>query len=342
MATLELEPDFVKGLRFMLSSSRESVESLRSMLDDAIRTKYGSSKSLGSFQHKLKLDEEYTSQILTERNSEDSSSSKEDVEGELNLDMMEEDLACTVCRGMNVGPRNRLVECFECHSLYHQECHRPVIAEQDVSDPRNTWYCSACSRSIHKPTETATSSTGSSKQSTSSSKSSSSSKQTYKSSGQSGSSRDSPTNPKSSSSSSSRSEAASEKSSLFKRTDKVSSGSSSGSSSKSVPAGLAALAASLQPSKSSSSNTSSSHKSSSSSSSGFASGSTSSSKSSSSSKDIHSSSSSKAFSSSSGSSGQSSKGAPSSPTLSGINADRRLQIMKKKAAKLQEKRKHSK
>lgn len=55
MATLELEPDFVKGLRLMFSTSRDAQDSLRAMLDEAIRTKYGTSKSLGTFQPTTKL-----------------------------------------------------------------------------------------------------------------------------------------------------------------------------------------------------------------------------------------------------------------------------------------------
>lgn len=40
---------------------------------------------------------------------------------------------------MSVGPRNRLVECSDCHMLYHQECHKPPILE-NVNDPRLVWY----------------------------------------------------------------------------------------------------------------------------------------------------------------------------------------------------------
>lgn len=44
-----------------------------------------------------------------------------------------------ICKGMSVGPRNRLVECSDCHMLYHQECHKPPISE-NVNDPRLVWY----------------------------------------------------------------------------------------------------------------------------------------------------------------------------------------------------------
>ncbi|CAG5117660.1 unnamed protein product, partial [Candidula unifasciata] len=50
----------------------------------------------------------------------------------------------------DVSSGNQLVECQECHSLYHQECHKPPVTEEDVSDPRFVWYCSRCSRSLKK------------------------------------------------------------------------------------------------------------------------------------------------------------------------------------------------
>lgn len=130
MATLELEADFVKGLRLMFSTSRDAPDALRTMLDEAIRAKYGTTKSLGTFQPTkikveslnvkwvilqqrdcifnyaiiLKVEEEYSSShILTERNSDDSCSSKDDDDdGGLDLEMMEEDLACAVCGYINL------------------------------------------------------------------------------------------------------------------------------------------------------------------------------------------------------------------------------------------------
>lgn len=42
----------------------------------------------------------------------------------------------------NVG--NEIVECQECHSLYHIECHRQGLINENVKDPRFVWYCSAC------------------------------------------------------------------------------------------------------------------------------------------------------------------------------------------------------
>uniref|UniRef100_H2ZER8 Integrator complex subunit 12 n=1 Tax=Ciona savignyi TaxID=51511 RepID=H2ZER8_CIOSA len=61
-----------------------------------------------------------------------------------------EGLACAECREMTVGSGNQLVECQECHNLYHQDCHQPPISDQEVNDPRCIWYCARCKRSMRK------------------------------------------------------------------------------------------------------------------------------------------------------------------------------------------------
>lgn len=41
---------------------------------------------------------------------------------------------------MTVASGNQLVECQECHNLYHQDCHKPQVTDK-VNDPRLVWYC---------------------------------------------------------------------------------------------------------------------------------------------------------------------------------------------------------
>ena len=62
----------------------------------------------------------------------------------LALEILEDDLTCIVCKGMDVGARNRLVECVDCHALYHQECHNPPIQDAQIDVPRLVWYCANC------------------------------------------------------------------------------------------------------------------------------------------------------------------------------------------------------
>ena len=40
------------------------------------------------------------------------------------------------------------MECHTCQNLYHQECHEPVITDQEVADPRLIWNCSKCVKPI--------------------------------------------------------------------------------------------------------------------------------------------------------------------------------------------------
>ena len=41
-------------------------------------------------------------------------------------------VACVVCKSFDVQTGNTLVECQDCHSLYHQDCHRWVEGRVDV------------------------------------------------------------------------------------------------------------------------------------------------------------------------------------------------------------------
>ncbi|MCJ8750387.1 hypothetical protein PDJAM_G00263890, partial [Pangasius djambal] len=63
---------------------------------------------------------------------------------------MEMGLVCVVCRQMTVTSGNQLVECQECHNLYHQECHKPQVTDKDVNDPRLVWYCARCTRQMKR------------------------------------------------------------------------------------------------------------------------------------------------------------------------------------------------
>ncbi|XP_069781846.1 integrator complex subunit 12 [Narcine bancroftii] len=63
---------------------------------------------------------------------------------------MEMGLTCVVCRQMTVTSGNQLVECQECHNLYHQDCHKPQVTDKDVNDPRLVWYCARCTRQMKK------------------------------------------------------------------------------------------------------------------------------------------------------------------------------------------------
>ncbi|KAH0546187.1 integrator complex subunit 12 isoform X1 [Cotesia glomerata] len=176
MTQLELDPQFVQGLRLLHSSNKDSMDQLRTLLDEAIKQKHGFSKMLCNVLHKKYTIEEPVlsdHSSCSSKKSKSSSSSKHsakfsksdsveeipardtppdisEIEEDNLAEILEDDLTCVVCKGMDVGARNRLVECADCHSLYHQECHSPVIQDSQIDVPKHIWYCSQCIKA-HQP-----------------------------------------------------------------------------------------------------------------------------------------------------------------------------------------------
>merc|ERR1712088_243931 len=60
------------------------------------------------------------------------------------------DCTCCICKSFNQENGNKLMECHTCQNLYHQECHTPIITDQEVADPRLIWNCSNCSTPIQQ------------------------------------------------------------------------------------------------------------------------------------------------------------------------------------------------
>ncbi|XP_050100819.1 integrator complex subunit 12-like [Anopheles aquasalis] len=244
---LDVDPTFKHALKLLHSANSESSEKIRNLLDELIKQRFGSGKTLINTLSKKHLAEEplaagsnlYVRKqkvvepkpvpvIDLDSDPEPSSGTIEclvnapealtmppvssgpivistsDLEGEDDDDVvMEEDklkeledLMCVECRRMDVSARNRLVECADCHALYHQECHKPIISEADANDEENAWYCTLCRNkpTISKPTASplvlplpvATSPTTASSSSSGTKSSSSSSSSHSKSSGSSG------------------------------------------------------------------------------------------------------------------------------------------------------------
>ncbi|CAH1267940.1 INTS12 [Branchiostoma lanceolatum] len=88
--------------------------------------------------------------VLKKEQSSDEEEGEEGMETSADEFAEEMGLVCVICRQMNVTPGNQLVECAECHNLYHQDCHRPPVTDSDVNDPRKVWYCQRCARTIRK------------------------------------------------------------------------------------------------------------------------------------------------------------------------------------------------
>lgn len=78
----------------------------------------------------------------------DSQSSLQPVVEDLMIDIGS---VCGICyREESKILGNQLVECHECHSLYHQRCHEPRVMDSEVNDPRHVWYCGQCVRRMRE------------------------------------------------------------------------------------------------------------------------------------------------------------------------------------------------
>ncbi|XP_054290594.1 integrator complex subunit 12-like [Macrosteles quadrilineatus] len=153
-----------RSLKLLHSPEEDSAEQLRIILEDTIKCKYGNRKPinlsvLGLNKKTVTVDEVRGKRIKLEEGSgvspiyredlEESQTSGSDSDDGVALEILDDDLSCVVCHEMAVGANNNLVECVECHSLYHQECHKPAIT-QDVNDPRFVWYCATCTKTMNK------------------------------------------------------------------------------------------------------------------------------------------------------------------------------------------------
>ncbi|KAJ8000766.1 hypothetical protein DPEC_G00183740 [Dallia pectoralis] len=217
--SLELDPIFLKGLGYLHSKSKDSVDKLRALLDESLSGRGCDSSYRSSLKEvevtkvssvsKISLSKQDSKSSSSSSSSSSSKSSsseknKKEVEkrslekvkmepgegpeplkkprlepkqqenrsapvtvqpfrdipladfsnfdAETNADdfAMEMGLACVVCRQMTVTSGNQLVECQECHNLYHQDCHKPQVTDKDVNDPRLVWYCARCTRQMKR------------------------------------------------------------------------------------------------------------------------------------------------------------------------------------------------
>ncbi|KAK9889371.1 hypothetical protein WA026_004647 [Henosepilachna vigintioctopunctata] len=117
------------------SINKEDAMALQMFLEESIKNKYGIVKDLTNLvtssikPESVDRIEEYKPVLNIYEDSKVSNS-----DDELELDLFKDDLMCVVCNGMDVAARNQLLECSDCHALYHQDCHRPVVSLQDSFD----------------------------------------------------------------------------------------------------------------------------------------------------------------------------------------------------------------
>ncbi|SPP81103.1 integrator complex subunit 12 [Drosophila guanche] len=173
----EVDPVLKKAIKLLHSSNSTSAAELRLLLDEALRARYGSEKSVTNNMTQRMMDDEMsfpgraptppqpinTDEIINLTNSPDKDPSDSvdtiidsdeclSAAGIVNTGDTGDfgDLNCCVCGEMMFTATNRLVECSKCGAMYHQECHKPPITKEDAADDQEqTWQCDTC---CNKPT----------------------------------------------------------------------------------------------------------------------------------------------------------------------------------------------
>lgn len=197
--TEPIDPFIVQALKWLHSSDENSAEKIRNLLDQEIlKNKHPTSKLLANTLNKKHLTDEKNAPgsgfkkqkpkqlepkveieikvpvssepppsenivIPIDESDEEEQDNSDDDAMQIDDELDFTDLTCVSCRQMDVSVRNKLVECNECHSLYHQECHVPKIV--DINEQESSWICSFCSAKKEK--ESVSSSSKTSKKSSS-------------------------------------------------------------------------------------------------------------------------------------------------------------------------------
>ncbi|KAM7360536.1 integrator complex subunit 12 [Cochliomyia hominivorax] len=185
--TNEIEILLKKAVTLLHSSHANSATELRLLLDEEIKKRYGTEKTITNTLSKKQLDEEAnfpgravtpppqpveTEEVInlihspaktisdspdTIADSDDAVSAAGAVGGLLSTTVEDEtnlkefgDLNCCICGEIRFTATNRLIECSKCGALYHQECHKPPITDEEASEEQeHNWQCENC---ISKPT----------------------------------------------------------------------------------------------------------------------------------------------------------------------------------------------
>lgn len=180
--TNEIEILLKKAVTLLHSTHANSATEIRLLLDEEIKKRYGSEKTITNSISKKQLEDEAnfpgravtpppqpveTEEVInlvhspakTISDSPDTIADSDDavsgagaglglllstVEDETNLKEFG-DLNCCVCGEIRFTATNRLIECSKCGALYHQECHKPPISDDEASEEQgHNWQCDNC------------------------------------------------------------------------------------------------------------------------------------------------------------------------------------------------------
>ncbi|EDV90636.1 integrator complex subunit 12 [Drosophila grimshawi] len=188
-ATQEVDPVLKKAIKLLHSTNASSASELRLLLDEALKLRFGPDKMIAKNLSQRLMDDEAnfpgratpqpqqaaqaiaTDEIINLTNSPDKAPSDSPdtiadsddgsttigglvvaMSGVVNTGDTGDfgDLNCCVCGEMVFTATNRLIECSKCGALYHQECHKPAITNEEASDDQeHIWQCDNC---CNKPT----------------------------------------------------------------------------------------------------------------------------------------------------------------------------------------------
>ncbi|EDW16576.1 integrator complex subunit 12 [Drosophila mojavensis] len=177
-ASQEVDPVLKKAIKLLHSTNPTSAAELRMLLDEAIKLRFGPDKMISKNMTQRMVDDEAnfpgratpqppiqpmaTDEIINLTNSpdkvpadspdtiadsDDGSAVGIAMSGVVNTGDTGDfgDLNCCVCGEMVYKATNRLIECSECGALYHQECHKPPITNEEAADDQvHIWQCDTC------------------------------------------------------------------------------------------------------------------------------------------------------------------------------------------------------
>lgn len=137
MSQPTFEASFARAMRLLQSPKKDATDQLKAMLDECLAQKKGPPIMLPK-QQPAPIKPVITNKapLVAPTVSAPIIVPSDDIECA--------SISCVVCKRVEQRAGNEIVECQECHSLYHQECHKPSLANENVKDPRFVWYCSTC------------------------------------------------------------------------------------------------------------------------------------------------------------------------------------------------------
>lgn len=162
MTSADLDPSIKTALNHLHSTHIQSAADIRVILDGLIKRQHGTSKMLvnrsrikkhlaeeenapgvmASLPEPLEILDSPPPAVEAETDDPENDVLQIDEGGE-DIEMNDDfnDLNCLICGSIMYSATNRLMECAECHLLYHQQCHSPNIEDDLV---QNSWICSNC------------------------------------------------------------------------------------------------------------------------------------------------------------------------------------------------------